>query len=88
MRQKFDMVAGELQAARKAMGLSVKQFALYFGVANDRTVMGWETGQRNGKPTNIAAPVQLLIELAIRYPEVMQYLEARAKTHSVNCPPE
>ena len=43
------MTSEELRAARAAFGLTGAEFARVFDVS-DRTVRGWEAGQRDGKP--------------------------------------
>lgn len=72
------MTPEELKRARHALGLSVDQFAEWFGVASGRTVRGWEIGERNGEPTRVPQPVALLVRLALEFEAVRQWLAAQS----------
>lgn len=69
------MTADELKAARERLGLSAQGFADTFGVADGRTVRGWEAGQRNGHPHPVPGPIGLLVALALRFKEVRAFLK-------------
>lgn len=68
------MTPAELKSARHSLGLSAEGFAQAFGVASGRTVRGWETGARNGKPATMPRPVLILLQLAMEFPEVRERL--------------
>lgn len=68
------MTGDELKEARHQLGLSINEFAEIFGVANERTVRGWELGWRGDQPTTIPMPVQLLVRMALELPESRQWL--------------
>lgn len=68
------MTGDELKAARHQLGLSINDFAEIFGVANERTVRGWELGFRGDQPTTIPMPVQLLVQMALEMPEARRWL--------------
>lgn len=64
----------ELRRARKSLGLTVKQFGEAFGVKDERTIRGWENGERGGKPSPVPEPVALLVQLALEYKNVREWL--------------
>ena len=68
------MTPADLRSARHALGLSAEGFAQAFGVASGRTVRGWESGERNGKPAPIPEPVAKLVDLAIHIPAARKRL--------------
>lgn len=59
------MTGDELQQARKRLGLSGSDFAKVMEVTT-RTLRGWESGSRDGKPCPVPAPIALLTELALK----------------------
>lgn len=68
------MTPGELKAARHSLGLSADGFARLVGAASGRTVRGWESGERNGKPAPVPVPVERLILTALAIPAAREYL--------------
>ena len=62
----------EAEALRQKLGLSVRAFALRFGL-NPRTYAQWATGQR--KPDQTA---QVLLRLIVRHPDLVQRETRRA----------
>ena len=69
------MTGDELKAARERLGLSAQGFADAFGVSDGRTVRGWESGERNGRPAPVPATVALLTRLALHFDEVRKFLK-------------
>ena len=63
------MTSEELRAARAAFGLTGAEFARVFDVS-DRTVRGWEAGQRDGKPSPVPRPIAVLVRLALKQASV------------------
>lgn len=51
------MTPNQLQAAHHALGLSAEGAARFFRVSSGRTVRGWWSGTRNGKPADVPGPV-------------------------------
>lgn len=68
------MTPAELKAARQRLRLSAEAFARAFGAHDGRTVRGWEHGSRNGLPTRIPRPVEILVRLALALAGVRQAL--------------
>jgi transcriptional regulator with XRE-family HTH domain len=59
------MTPDELKAARAELGLTQAEFAKVFQV-DVRTVSGFETGVRNGRPSTIPGPLALIVGMALR----------------------
>lgn len=78
------MTPDELKSARHRLGLSISGFCRAFGVANERTVRGWEVGFRGDLPAPVPPPVALLVRLAVEFQNVRQWLgipERRRSSH-------
>lgn len=69
-----DLTGDELKEARHRLGLSITEFCDAFGVANERTVRGWELGFRGDIPAPVPKPVALLVRLALEFPAVRHWL--------------
>jgi DNA-binding XRE family transcriptional regulator len=67
------MMPAELKAARTELALTQTEFGIGFDVTQ-RTVSGWEAGQRDGKPCPIPRPIAVLIRLALRSSTVRREL--------------
>ena len=67
------MTPEELRAARAAFGLTGAEFAQVFDVS-DRTVRGWEAGQRDGNPAPVPRPIAVLVRLALKHASVRREL--------------
>ena len=72
------MTREEFKQARAALGLTGAEFAAAFDVG-PRTVRGWETGARNGKPALVPRPVAVLVRLALKSPSVRRELGISSK---------
>lgn len=71
------MTGDELKAARHALGLTVDRFCEIFAITNERTLRGWEKGERNGLPNPVPKQLELLVLLALKFPAVRQWLGVR-----------
>lgn len=60
----------EFKKVRYRLGMSQNDFADMIGLGSDRTVRRWEEGVKD-----IPGPVELLLELIVKIPEVREYLE-------------
>ena len=69
------MTGEELKDARHKLGLTVDQFCQIFGIANERTLRGWEYGERNGLPAPVPRQLELLVLIALKFPAVRKWLE-------------
>jgi transcriptional regulator with XRE-family HTH domain len=67
------MTGEELRSARLRLRLKGVDFANAFGV-NDRTLRGWETGERNNRPNPVPRPIAVLVRAALRYAWVREEL--------------
>jgi hypothetical protein len=67
------MTREEFQAARKELGVSMAKLGRTVNT-HERTVAGWNSGDRLGKPAPVPKAVALLLELALKYPPVRQDL--------------
>jgi hypothetical protein len=84
------MTGPELIEARRRLKLKAVDFARAFDV-NDRTVRGWEFGERNGKPNLVPRPIAVLVKAALKYAWVRDELgianvKVRAKQRQVGAP--
>ena len=68
------MTGDELRAARHELGLTVNQFCDIFAIASERTLRGWEKGERNGLPNPVPRQLELLVLLALEFPAVRKWL--------------
>lgn len=68
------MTGDELREARHSLGLTVDQFCEIFAITNERTLRGWEYGERNGQPNPVPKQLALLVELALEFPAVRKWL--------------
>ena len=73
------MTGAELEKARQKLGVSGGAFAAAFDVSV-RTLRGWETGSRDGKPVPVPRLVAILTRLALKDRSVRRELGlSRAK---------
>lgn len=63
------MEPDELTAAMKALGLSLDEFTVCFGIANPRTVRRWQTGEKEPP-----GPVIVMIDLLLNCPAAREYM--------------
>jgi len=68
----------EFRASRQFLGLTAREFAALWGVSA-RTVSGWETGQRDGKPCALPFAAGLFMRMLIRFEPVRRALGLRLK---------
>lgn len=68
------MTGEELKNARHELGLTVNQFCEVFGIVNERSLRGWEYGERNGQPSPVPRQLELLVLLALEFPNVRKWL--------------
>ena len=64
------MSPDEFKQVRRRLRLTQIDFAELVGVRSDRTVRRWEEGTKE-----IPGPVELLVELMLEVPEVLDYLD-------------
>lgn len=67
------MTPEELHEAHRRLGLSANGAAKFFRVGSGRTVRGWWSGMRNGKPADIPGPVVVLTEALIESKSVRNF---------------
>ena len=67
------MTPEEFRRARAELGLTGVEAGRAFDVS-DRTVRGWESGMRDGKPTPIPRTVAVLMRLALKHASVRRDL--------------
>lgn len=67
------MTAEEVKAARRELGLSVREFGALLGIADARGVRRWEDGTYT-----VPGSAALLIQCALQFPAVRDWLIKRA----------
>lgn len=63
----------ELRSAHRALGLSAEGAARFFRISSGRTIRGWWSGERNGKPADVPGPVLVLTEALMESRAVRRY---------------